>query len=65
MTTYTHATIPCALLDVQAHLPPDEQVERVPDPFDRYRIQTRRAQIHLEMRMEILRAEEAQEAMRR
>ena len=60
--THTHATISCALLDARAQLPPEEQIERVPDVFDRYRIQTRRAQIHLEMRMELLRAEDAQEA---
>ena len=57
--THTHTTISCALLDAQAQLPPEEQVARVSDPFDRYRIQIRRAQIHLEMRMELLRAEEA------
>ena len=58
-TAYRHDTIPCGVLDVRAHLPPDEQIELVPDAWDVFRIQARRAQIHLEMRMEMLRKEEA------
>ena len=63
MMTYTHTTVPCAELDARAHLPPEEQVARqVADVWDVYRIQARRAQVHLEMRMELLRIEEEQEA---
>ena len=62
--TYTHHTIPCDVLDHMAHLPSDEQIARVPNAWDVYRIQARRAQIHLEMRMEMLREEE-EEAQQR
>ena len=60
--TYTHATVPCAVLDAQGRIPSDEQIAGVADIWMRYRIQARRAQVHLEMRMELLRAEEEQEA---
>lgn len=62
MTTYTHATVPCAVLDARAHLPSEEQLaQRAVDVWDVYRIQARKAQIHLEMRMELLRIEEQRE----
>lgn len=61
---YTHATLPCAELDRRAHLPPEQQFGATLDPLDRCRIQARRAQIHLEMRMEMARAEEEAAAVR-
>ena len=59
-----YATVPCVVLDEWARLPSDEQIAQVPDLFDRYRIQARRAQIHLEMRMEMLKEEEDAQAKR-
>ena len=58
---YTHQSIPCAILDRIAHLPSDEQIARTADAWDVFRIQARRAQIHLEMRMELLRQEEQEQ----
>ena len=60
---YTHRTIPCAILDQIARLPP-EPLPATLDAWDVFRIQARRAQIHLEMRMEMLRQEEEQEQKR-
>ena len=60
---YTHQTIPCAILDHIARLPPEPLPARL-DTWDVFRIQARRAQIHLEMRMEMLRQEEEQEQRR-
>ena len=64
MSGYTHQTIPCAILDQIAHRPSDEQIARTADAWDVFRIQARKAQIHLEMRMEMLRQEEEQERKR-
>ena len=63
MSGYTHQTIPCAVLDQIARLPP-EPLPATLDAWDVFRIQARRAQIHLEMRMEMLRQEEEQEQRR-
>ena len=60
---YTHQTIPCAILDQIAHLP-SEPLPAALDAWDVFRIQARKAQIHLEMRMEMLRQEEEQEQRR-
>ena len=60
---YTHQTIPCALLDQIARLP-SEPLPATLDAWDVFRIQARRAQIHLEMRMEMLREEEEGEKQR-
>ena len=62
---YTHATIPCYVLDERAHLPSDEQIVRVRgDVFAVYIDLMRKAKRHLEMRMEMLREEEEQEQRR-
>jgi hypothetical protein len=64
MNTYTHLTVPCAVLDGWAHLPP-EPLPAGMDAWDAYAIQARRAQIHLEMRMEMLAEEERRDEVAR
>lgn len=64
-TPYTSMTIPCAMLDQQARLPSDEQIGRAPDEWDMYLMLARKAQIHLEIRMEMARQEEEQQEQRR
>ena len=57
---WTHHTIPCAELDRRGHLPPEPPPET--DVWLALLVAARRAQIHLEMRMELLREEERQAA---
>lgn len=63
--SYTHATIPCAVLDVRAHAPSDEQIRSAPDIWDVYLMLARKAQIHLEMLMEMMAEEERQQEQKR
>lgn len=62
--TYTHHTIPCAVLDEAARLPTAETLAGVRDPLDVLLLNARKAQIHLEMRLEMLAEEEEQEQRR-